>query len=121
MNEQEELANLLDAQKKINARIRELQRAERFQHFNTVVLSKGEGGRSHLWRETYRLKIMKLSVRVDTENGRYRTIAEDDDLEHIYDHVRHVISDLRKVLTYLESKGIGPRYTDPKSSGSEDK
>ena len=116
MTEQEELKNLLDAQKKINARIRELQRAERFQRFNIVVLSKGEGGRSHLWRETYSLKIRKLSVRVETENGRYKTIAEDDDLEHIYKYVKQLIFDLRKLLAYLESKGIGPN-----SSGCEDK
>ena len=52
-----ELENLIDARKKIDARIKELQNADRYKFYNNVRLTKGEGGRTPYWKSVYRLKI----------------------------------------------------------------
>lgn len=107
MNGTEKLKYLLEAQTKINAKIKELQKAERYRRFGkTVELTKGDHGRSHLWKETYSLKIRKISARVDSENGSFKTIAEDDDLMNIYNHIESVMNDLEKCKNELKKMGV---------------
>ena len=110
MKEAEELKNLLEAKVKIDARIKELQKADRYRKYGkTVELTKGEGGYSSRWKETYNLKIRKISARVGSEHGRYKTIAEDNNLNHIYIHLKHVVADLQKCIKDMEENMVGDK------------
>ena len=95
-----EIQNLLDARKKIDARIKLLR--NKVIHIETVKLSKGEGGRNPYWKSVYRCKIKKISDAVESENGRYVTIAEDPDLDHVYEHILNVRRDLSVLLVKLD-------------------
>lgn len=101
MNDTEiEIQNLLEARKKIDERIKLLR--NNVVHIETVKLSKGEGGRNPYWKSVYRCKIKKISDAVESENGRYVTIAEDPDLDHVYEHIWNVRKDLSELLVRLD-------------------
>lgn len=107
MNElQQELENLKDARKKIDARIKELEQSDRYKDYGTVKLVKGDGGRSAYWRSVYRIKIKKHSTAVDSENGRNYAITEDTDLKRTYLYIKKVHADLSKLISDMESNGI---------------
>ena len=95
-----EIQNLLDARKKIDERIKLLR--NKVIHIGTVKISKGEGGRNAYWKSVYRCKIKKISDAVISENGRYITIAEDPDLDHVYEHILNVRKDLSELLVELD-------------------
>lgn len=97
-----ELENLIDARKKIDARIKELQNADRFKYYGTVRVTKGEGGRNIYWKNVYRLKIRKHSSMIQSESGRYKTIIEDPDLDKLYLYLKKVINDLNKCIKDIE-------------------
>ena len=101
MNDTEiEIQNLLDARKKIDERLKILR--NNVVHIETVKLSKGDGGRNAYWKSVYRCKIKKISDAVESENGRYVTIAEDPVLDHIYEHILNVRRDLSELLVKLD-------------------
>ena len=116
MTEQEELKNLLDAQKKINARIRELRGSKKT--YGLVSLqrhpSAGYGG---YWSNVHQIRIQKLSCNVESENGRNVAIIENNNMLKSLNYLKKVRKDIDKLITYLE----GITVKDPKSSGSEDK
>lgn len=110
--EQEELANLIDARNKINSRIKELQHEDSYRSFGTVVLSKGENGRNQLWKNVYRIKIKKHSSMIESENGKYRAITEDPDLNRTYLYIKKVSNDLLKCIEYIESNLNAAKHED---------
>lgn len=97
-----ELENLIDARKKIDARIQELKNAENFKYYGSVRLTKGENGRNSYWKNVYRLKIKKYSTMIESESGRYKTIIENPDLDKLYLYLKVVIRDLNKCLKDIE-------------------
>lgn len=97
-----ELENLIDARKKIDARIKELQNADKYKYYDTVRLTKGEGGRNAYWRSIYRLKIIKYSSAIQSESGKYKTIIEDNDIEILYLHLKKIYSDINNCLKDIE-------------------
>lgn len=114
MNEQEELANLLDAQKKINARIRELRQSKR--EYGLVSIQKYPCN-NDVWKCVHQIKIKKLSCNVESEQGRNITIIESNNMVKSLNYLKKIRKDIDKLITYLE----GITVKDPKSSGSEDK
>ena len=114
MNEQEELANLLDAQKKINARIRQLRMSKK--EFGLVSMQRHPTN-NRLWSTIHQIKIKKFSCAVDSEQGRCITIIESNNLVKSLNYLKKVRKDIDKLITYLESITV----KDPKSSGFEDK
>lgn len=116
MTEQEELKDLLDAQKKINARIRELRNSKK--EFGTVLLQRHPSANcSGYWANVHQIRIQKLSCNVESENGRNVTIIENNNMLKSLNYLKKVRKDIDKLITYLE----GITVKDPKSSGSEDK
>ena len=99
---EEEIQNLKDARKKIDARIKELENSDRYKDYDTVLITKGEGGRSALWKSVYRLKVRKHSSRVESEEGRYKTIIEEPDLEKLRLYLVSIITDLKRCLNDIE-------------------
>ena len=97
-----ELENLIETRKKIDIRIKELQNADRYKFYDTVRLTKGEGGRNEYWRSIYRLKIKKYSSAIESESGRYKTIIEDDNIDLLYLHLKKIYSDINKCLKDIE-------------------
>ncbi len=97
-----ELENLLDARKKIDARIKELQNADRYKFYNNVRLTKGEGGRTPYWKSIYRLKIRKHSDAIETEHNRFKTIIEDPDLEVVYLYLKQISMNINDCLNDME-------------------
>ena len=114
MNEQEELKNLLDAQKKINARIRQLRQSKK--EFGTVTIQKHPVN-NNLWSSIHQIRIKKMSCIVESEQGRCLTIIESNNMLKSLNYLKKVRKDIDKLITYLE----GITVKDPKSSGSEDK
>ena len=114
MDEQEELKNLLDAQKKINARIRELRCSKK--EFGIVSIQKYPCNNVY-WSNVHQIKIKKLSCAVESENGRNVTFIESNNMLKSLNYLKKVRKDIDKLITYLE----GITVKDPKSSGSEDK
>ena len=107
MNEwKQELENLKDARKKIDARIKELEHAKSYRSFGTVRFTKGANGRTAYWKSVYRIQIKKHSTAIDTENGRYYTITEDTDLNRTYLYIKKVYNDLSKLIKDFESNGV---------------
>ena len=107
MNElQQELENLKDVRKKIDLRIKQLENADRFKDFGTVRLTKGDNGRTEYWKNVYRVKIKKHSTAIDSENGRYYSISEDNNLQRTYLYIKKVNADLSKLISDMESNGI---------------
>lgn len=109
---QEELANLIDARNKINARIKELQHEDSYRSFGTVVLSKGENERNQLWKNVYRIKIKKHSSMIESENGKFRAITEDPDLNRTYLYIKKVSNDLLKCIEYIENVLNAAKHED---------
>ena len=97
-----ELENLIDARKKIDDRIKELQNADKYKNYGTVRLTKGEGGRNEYWRSIYRLKIKKRSCAIESESGKYKSIIEDNDIDRLYLYLKKVIHDLNNCLKDIE-------------------
>lgn len=97
-----ELENLIDARKKIDARIKELQNANRYKFYNNVRLTKGEGGRTPYYKSIYRLKIRKHSDAVETEHNRFKTIIEDPDLEIVYLYLKQIAMNINDCLNDIE-------------------
>ena len=97
-----ELENLLEARKKIDARIKELQNADRYKFYNNVHLTKGEGGRNPYWNSIYRIKIRKHSSAIESEHNKFRTIIEDPDLEIVYLYLKKISNDINKCLKDME-------------------
>lgn len=97
-----ELENLIDARKKIDARIKELKNAENFKYYGVVRLTKGEGERTEYWKSIYRLKIKKYSSAIESESGKYKTIIEDNDIDRLYLYLKKVYSDINKCLKDIE-------------------
>lgn len=97
-----ELENLIDARKKIDARIKELQNADRYKFYNNVHLTKGEGGRNPYWKSIYRIKIRKHSSAIESEHNKFRTIIEDPDLEIVYLYLKKISNDINKCLKDME-------------------
>lgn len=117
MNEQEELANLLDAQKKINARIRQLRDSSK-KEFGLVSLQKHPSARYNgYWSNVHQIRIQKLSCNIESENGRNVAIIENNNMLKSLNYLKKVRKDIDKLITYLE----GITVKDPKSSDSEDK
>lgn len=98
-----ELENLIDARKKIDARIKELQNADRYKFYNNVRLTKGEGGRTPYWKSVYRLKIRKHSDAVEGEHNRFKTIIEDPDLEVVYLYLKQISMNINECLNDMEN------------------
>ena len=116
MNEQEELQNLLDAQKKINARIRQLRQSNK--EFGLVSLQRHPSAKYNgYWSNVHQIRIQKLSCNVESENGRNVAIIENNNMLKSLNYLKKVRKDIDKLITYLE----GITVKDPKSSGSEDK
>ncbi len=116
MNEEEELKNLLDAQKKINARIKQLRQSQK--EFGLVSLQRHPSARySGYWSNVHQIRIQKLSCNVESENGRNVAIIENNNMLKSLNYLKNVRKDIDKLITYLE----GITVKDPKSSGSEDK
>lgn len=116
MNEQEELANLLDAQKKINARIRQLRQSKK--EFGLVSLQRHPSANYNgYWSNVHQIRIQKLSCNIESENGRNVAIIENNNMLKSLNYLKKVRKDIDKLITYLE----GITVKDPKSSGSEDK
>ena len=116
INEQEELANLLDAQKKINARIRQLRQSNK--EFGLVSLQRHPSAKyNDYWSNVHQIRIQKLSCNIESENGRNVTIIENNNILKSLNYLKKVRKDIDKLITYLE----GITVKDPKSSGSEDK
>lgn len=97
-----ELENLIDVRKKIDARIKELQNADKYKIYGIVRLTKGEGGRNEYWKSIYRLKIKKYSSAIESESGKYKTIIEDNDIDRLYFYLKKVYSDINKCLKDIE-------------------
>ena len=97
-----ELENLIDARKKIDARIKELQNADRYKFYNNVHLTKGEGGRNAYWKSIYRVKIRKHSDAVESEHNRFKTIIEDPDLEIVYLYLKQISMNINECLKDME-------------------
>ena len=114
MNEQEELANLLDAQKKINARIRELRNSKK--DFGLISIQRHPVNNT-FWSSIHQIKIKKFSCAVESEQGRCITIIESNNMVKSLNYLKKIRKDIDKLITYLE----GITVKDPKSSGSEDK
>lgn len=75
MNEQEELANLLDAQKKINARIKALRNSNK--EFGLVTFQRHPSAHYNgYWSSVHQIRIQKLSCNIESENGKNITIIE---------------------------------------------
>ena len=97
-----ELENLIDARKKIDARIKELQNADKYKFYNNVRLTKGEGGRNVYWKSIYRVKIRKHSSAIESEHNKFRTIIEDPDLEIVYLYLKKVSKNINECLKDME-------------------
>jgi len=116
MNEQEELKNLLEAQKKINARIKVLRNSTKV--FGIVTMQKHpSAGYNGYWSNVHQIRIKKLSCNIESEDGRNITIIESNNMLKSLNYLKKVQKDINKLITYLE----GITVKDPKSSGSEDK
>ena len=116
MNEQEELKNLLDAQKKINARIREWRNSKK--GFGTVSLQRHPSSKYNgYWANVHQIRIQKLSCNVESENGRNVAIIENNNMLKTLNYLKKVRKDIDKLIAYLESITV----KDPNGSGREDK
>ena len=116
MTEQEELKNLLDAQKKISSRIRELRGCKKT--FGLVSLQRHPSANYNgYWSNVHQIRIQKLSCNIESENGRNVAIIENNNMLKSLNYLKKVRKDIDKLITYLE----GITVKDPKSSGSEDK
>lgn len=83
-----------------------------YKSFETVVLSKGENERNQLWKNVYRIKIKKHSSMIESENGKYRAITEDLDLNRTYLYIKKVSNDLLKCIEYIESVLNAEKHED---------
>ena len=117
MNEQEELKNLLDAQKKINARIRQLKLRQSKKEFGTILLQRHPSNYNGYWANVHQIRIQKLSCNVESENGRNVTIIENNNMLKSLNYLKKVRKDIDKLIAYLESITV----KDPNGSGREDK
>lgn len=111
--EQQELENLLDARKKINARIKELQNTDHV--FGTVGLYKYPNcTKNSYWSKVHQIRISKISSELESENGKRITIIENSNMLRSLKYIKKVRADLDDLIAYMET-------IVPKSSGSEDK
>lgn len=116
MTEQEELKNLLDAQKKINARIRQLRQSKK--EFGTVSLQRHPSSNYNgYWANVHQIRIQKLSCNIESENGRNVAIIENNNMLKSLNYLKKVRKDIDKLIAYLESITA----KDPNGSGREDK
>ena len=114
MNEQEELKNLLDAQKKINARIKELRMSKK--EFGLILIQRHPTN-NRLWSSIHQIKIKKFSCAVESEQERCITIIESNNMVKSLNYLKKIRKDIDKLIDYLE----GITVKDPNGSGREDK
>lgn len=111
MNNQDELARLLEARKMIDKKIKDLKYSKR--DFGSIIITKGDVGRNKYWAEIYRVRIKKFSDCVASEDNKYIAIAESNNLKFIYGHIFKIQQDINAALEYIdllikESEGSGP-------------
>ena len=103
MDPESELENLLDARRKIDKRIRELKN-DKYRKYGTIIITLGENARNRLWKKVYRVKFLKTSSMIESENESLRTIIEDTDLDKICVYMRQIRKDLDTAIEDTEKR-----------------